>query len=47
MGVEVVNYIVNPTDISTQPEPFKKHLTDISELVVKEKADLGLLLIQT
>jgi phosphomannomutase len=47
MGVEVVKYIVNPTDISTQPEPFKKHLTDISELVVKEKADLGLLLIQT
>jgi hypothetical protein len=32
---------VNPTDISTQPEPLKEHLTDISELVVKEKADLG------
>jgi phosphomannomutase len=29
---------VNPTDISTQP--LKEHLTDISELVVKEKADL-------
>jgi phosphomannomutase len=28
------------------PEPLKEH-PDISELVVKEKADLGLLLIQT
>jgi phosphomannomutase len=41
MGVEVVNYTVNPTDISTQSRAFKEHLTDISELVVKEKADLG------
>jgi phosphomannomutase len=31
---------VNPTDISTQSRAFKEHL-DISELVVKEKADLG------
>jgi phosphomannomutase len=30
---------VNPTDISTQSEPLKN--LDISELVVKEKADLG------
>jgi hypothetical protein len=40
MGVEVVKYTVNPTDISTQSRAFKEHLTDISELV-KEKADLG------
>jgi phosphomannomutase len=26
---------------STQSRAFKEHLTDISELVVKEKADLG------
>jgi hypothetical protein len=37
MGVEVVNYIVNPTDIFHTTRALKEHLTDISELVVKEK----------
>jgi hypothetical protein len=29
---------VSQTDIFLNPEPLKEHLTDISELVVKEKA---------
>jgi phosphomannomutase len=37
-----VEIIVNPTDIFHTIQSLKKeHLTDISELVVKEKADLG------
>jgi phosphomannomutase len=41
MGVEVVNYTRTQRTFPHNPEPLKKHLTDISELVVKEKADLG------
>ncbi|NGY38792.1 phosphoglucosamine mutase [Flavobacterium sp. XN-5] len=42
MGVEVVKLYCDPTGhFPHNPEPLKEHLTDISELVVKEKADLG------
>ncbi|KVV15254.1 phosphoglucosamine mutase [Flavobacterium sp. TAB 87] len=42
MGVEVVKLYCEPTGhFPHNPEPLKEHLTDISELVVKEKADLG------
>lgn len=43
MGVEVVKLYCDPTGhFPHNPEPLKEHLTDISELVVKEKADLGI-----
>ena len=43
MGVEVVELYCEPNgDFPHNPEPLKEHLTDISELVVKEKADLGI-----
>jgi len=42
MGVEVVKLYCEPNgQFPHNPEPLKEHLTDISELVVKEKADLG------
>ncbi|TDE53387.1 phosphoglucosamine mutase [Flavobacterium sp. GT3P67] len=43
MGVEVVELYCDPNGhFPHNPEPLKEHLTDISELVVKEKADLGI-----
>jgi phosphomannomutase len=43
MGVEVVKLYCEPNgDFPHNPEPLKEHLTDISELVVKEKAHLGI-----
>lgn len=42
MGVEVVKLYCDPNGhFPHNPEPLKEHLTDISELVVTEKADLG------
>lgn len=42
MGVEVVKLYCEPNGhFPHNPEPLKEHLMDISELVVKEKADLG------
>jgi phosphomannomutase len=37
MGVEVVKYCEPNGHFPHNPEPLKEHLTDISELVVKEK----------
>ncbi len=43
MGVEVVKLYCEPTGhFPHNPEPLKEHLTDISKLVVDEKADLGI-----
>ncbi|MFV8443270.1 phosphoglucosamine mutase [Flavobacterium sp. LB2P44] len=43
LGVEVVELYCEPNGhFPHNPEPLKEHLTDISELVVKEKADLGI-----
>ena len=43
MGVEVIELYCTPNGhFPHNPEPLKEHLTDISELVVKEKADLGI-----
>ena len=43
LGVEVVPLYCEPNgEFPHNPEPLKKHLTDISELVKKEKADLGI-----
>ena len=43
MGVEVVELYCEPNGhFPHNPEPLKEHLTDISELVVREKADLGI-----
>ena len=43
MGVEVVKLYCEPNGhFPHNPEPLKEHLTDISELVVAEKADLGI-----
>ena len=43
LGVECVQLYCNPNgEFPHNPEPLKEHLTDISELVVKEKADLGI-----
>jgi len=43
MGVEVVKLYCEPNgEFPHNPEPLKEHLTDISELVVTEKADLGI-----
>jgi phosphomannomutase len=43
MGVEVVKLYCEPNGhFPHNPEPLKEHLMDISELVVKEKADLGI-----
>ena len=43
MGVEVVKLYCEPNGhFPHNPEPLKEHLTDISELVVKENAHLGI-----
>lgn len=43
MGVEVVELYCEPNGhFPHNPEPLKEHLTDLSELVVKEKAHFGL-----
>ena len=43
MGVEVVKIHCEPTGhFAHNPEPLKEHLHDICELVVKEKADFGI-----
>jgi len=43
LGVECVKLYCEPNgEFPHNPEPLKEHLTDISELVVKEKADLGI-----
>ncbi|MEN9913881.1 MAG: phosphoglucosamine mutase [Bacteroidota bacterium] len=43
MGVEVVKLYCEPNGhFPHNPEPLKEHLTDISDLVIKEKADLGI-----
>ncbi|HET8885305.1 MAG TPA: phosphoglucosamine mutase [Salinimicrobium sp.] len=43
MGVEVVELYCTPNgDFPHNPEPLKEHLEDICKLVVKEKADLGI-----
>ena len=43
LGVEVVELYCNPTGhFPHNPEPLKEHLGDICELVVKEKADFGI-----
>ncbi len=42
LGVEVVELYCEPNGhFPHDPEPLKEHLTDICELVLKEKADLG------
>jgi len=43
MGVEVVKLYCDPNGhFPHNPEPLKEHLTDISELVVRENAHLGI-----
>ncbi len=43
LGVEVVKLYCNPNgQFPHNPEPLKEHLGDICELVVKEKADFGI-----
>lgn len=43
MGVEVVELYCEPNGhFPHNPEPLKEHLTDISDLVVKENADFGI-----
>ncbi len=43
LGVECLELYCTPNgQFPHNPEPLKEHLTDISELVVKEKADLGI-----
>lgn len=43
LNVECVELYCTPNgQFPHNPEPLKEHLTDISELVVKEKADLGI-----
>ncbi|PHQ55358.1 MAG: phosphoglucosamine mutase [Lutibacter sp.] len=43
LGVECVELYCEPNgEFPHNPEPLKEHLTDISELVVQEKADLGI-----
>lgn len=43
LGVECVELYCEPNgEFPHNPEPLKEHLADISELVVKEKADFGI-----
>ncbi|MFA5299735.1 MAG: phosphoglucosamine mutase [Lutibacter sp.] len=43
LGVECIELYCEPNgEFPHNPEPLKEYLTDISELVVKEKADLGI-----
>lgn len=42
LGCEVVELNCEPTgEFAHNPEPLKEHLTEISEVVVREKADMG------
>lgn len=43
LGVEVVKLYCEPTgEFPHNPEPLKEHLTDLSEAVIKHRADLGI-----
>ena len=43
LGVDCIKLYCTPNgEFPHNPEPLKEHLTDISELVVKENADLGI-----
>ena len=43
LGVNIIELYCNPTgEFPHNPEPLKENLTDLSELVIKEKADLGI-----
>ena len=43
LGVECIKLYCDPNgEFPHNPEPLKEHLTDISTLVIKEKADLGI-----
>ncbi|MDX1277698.1 phosphoglucosamine mutase [Oceanihabitans sediminis] len=43
LGVEPVKLYCDPTGhFPHNPEPLKEHLTDLSEMVVKERADFGI-----
>jgi len=43
LGVECIELYCEPNgEFPHNPEPLKEHLTDISDLVVNEKADLGI-----
>ena len=43
LGVEVVKLYCEPNGhFPHNPEPLKEHLTDLSEAVVKDKADFGI-----
>jgi phosphomannomutase len=43
LGVECIKLYCEPNGhFPHNPEPLKEHLTDISELVIKEKADFGI-----
>lgn len=43
LGVHTIKLYCTPNgEFPHNPEPLKEHLTEISELVVKEKADLGI-----
>ncbi len=43
LGVKCIELYCEPNgEFPHNPEPLKEHLTDISELVVKKKADLGI-----
>ena len=43
LGVQCIELYCEPNgEFPHNPEPLKEHLTDISELVVKENADLGI-----
>jgi len=44
LGVEVIKLYCNPDgNFPHNPEPLKENLTDLSKLVVQEKADLGII----
>ncbi len=43
LGVETIKLYCDPTgEFPHNPEPLKEHLTEISKVVVEEKADLGI-----
>ena len=43
LGVNIIELYCNPNgEFPHNPEPLKENLTDLSELVIKEKADLGI-----
>ena len=44
LGVNVIKLYCDPTgDFPHNPEPLKENLSDLSELVIKENADLGII----